>query len=61
MSEQLLEQVREAAEGQIVGGLLLHNIIFGSYVQDFEGQRVAELLTTALLGATGVRAPGDYV
>jgi hypothetical protein len=61
MSEQLLEQVRDAAEGQIVGGLLLHYGTIGSLVQDFEGQRVAELLTTVLLGATGVRAPCDYV
>ncbi|CAO2649407.1 Nn.00g067920.m01.CDS01 [Neocucurbitaria sp. VM-36] len=40
MSEQLLEQVRDAVEGQI----------------DFEGQRLAELLTTVLLGAAGIIA-----
>jgi len=40
MSEQLLEQVRDAAEGQI----------------DFEGQRLAEMLTTVLLGAAGIIA-----
>jgi len=40
MSEQMLEQVREAAEGQI----------------DFEGQRLAEMLTTVLLGAAGIIA-----
>lgn len=39
MSEQLLEQVRDAVEGQI----------------DFEGQRLAEMLTTVLLGAVGVK------
>ncbi|KAH7386723.1 microsomal signal peptidase 12 kDa subunit-domain-containing protein [Phaeosphaeria sp. MPI-PUGE-AT-0046c] len=40
MSEQLLEQVRDAVEGQI----------------DFEGQRLAEMLTTVLLGAAGIIA-----
>jgi signal peptidase complex subunit 1 len=38
MADQLLEQVRDAAEGQI----------------DFEGQRLAEFLATALLVAVGV-------
>jgi signal peptidase complex subunit 1 len=40
MSEQLLEQVRDAVEGQI----------------DFEGQRLAEMLTTVLVGAAGIIA-----
>ncbi|KAF1851088.1 microsomal signal peptidase 12 kDa subunit [Cucurbitaria berberidis CBS 394.84] len=40
MADQLLEQVRDAVEGQI----------------DFEGQRLAELLTTVLLGAAGIIA-----
>ncbi|KAL5119069.1 hypothetical protein ACEQ8H_002993 [Pleosporales sp. CAS-2024a] len=40
MSEQVLEQVRDAVEGQI----------------DFEGQRLAEMLTTVLLGAAGIVA-----
>ncbi|KAL6708181.1 hypothetical protein ACN47E_003365 [Coniothyrium glycines] len=40
MSEQLLEQVRDAVEGQI----------------DFEGQRLAEMLTTVLLGGIGIIA-----
>ncbi|KAF2823850.1 microsomal signal peptidase-like protein 12 kDa subunit [Ophiobolus disseminans] len=40
MSDQLLEQVRDAVEGQI----------------DFEGQRLAEMLTTVLLGAAGIIA-----
>ncbi|KAF1915558.1 microsomal signal peptidase 12 kDa subunit-domain-containing protein [Ampelomyces quisqualis] len=40
MSDQLLEQVRDAVEGQI----------------DFEGQRLAEMLTTVLLGAVGIIA-----
>ncbi|KAF1362216.1 microsomal signal peptidase-like protein 12 kDa subunit [Lizonia empirigonia] len=40
MSEQMLEQVRDAVEGQI----------------DFEGQRLAEMLTTVLLGAAGIIA-----
>jgi len=37
MADQLLEQVREFAEGQI----------------DFEGQKLAELLATALLATVG--------
>ncbi|TPX10796.1 uncharacterized protein E0L32_008185 [Thyridium curvatum] len=37
MAEQLLDQVREVAEGQI----------------DFEGQKLAELLATVLLSAVG--------
>lgn len=40
MSDALLEQVRDAVEGQI----------------DFEGQRLAEMLTTVLLGAAGIFA-----
>ncbi|CBY00953.1 hypothetical protein IAQ61_011857 [Plenodomus lingam] len=40
MSEALLEQLREAVEAQI----------------DFEGQRLAEMLTTVLLGAAGILA-----
>ncbi|KAF2263821.1 microsomal signal peptidase 12 kDa subunit [Lojkania enalia] len=40
MADQLLEQVRDAVEGQI----------------DFEGQRLAELVTTVLLGAAGIVA-----
>ncbi|TVY49899.1 Signal peptidase complex subunit [Lachnellula occidentalis] len=38
MADQLLDQVREAAEGQI----------------DFEGQKLAELLATFLLAVVGV-------
>jgi signal peptidase complex subunit 1 len=38
MADQILEQVREAVEGQI----------------DFEGQKLAELLGTALLATVGV-------
>ncbi|TVY29001.1 Signal peptidase complex subunit [Lachnellula hyalina] len=38
MADQLLDQVREAAEGQI----------------DFKGQELAELLATILLAAVGV-------
>jgi len=37
MAEQLLDQIRDAAEGQI----------------DFEGQKLAELLATVLLSAVG--------
>ncbi|KAI0127488.1 microsomal signal peptidase 12 kDa subunit-domain-containing protein [Xylariales sp. AK1849] len=38
MAEQLLDQVRDAVDGQI----------------DFEGQKLAELLATVLLAAAGV-------
>jgi signal peptidase complex subunit 1 len=41
MADQILEQVREAVEGQI----------------DFEGQKFAELLGTALLATVGVCIP----
>lgn len=40
MADQLLEMIRDAFEGQI----------------DFDGQRLAELITTALLGAAGTIA-----
>ncbi|KAF2800310.1 microsomal signal peptidase 12 kDa subunit [Melanomma pulvis-pyrius CBS 109.77] len=40
MADQLLDQVRDAVEGQI----------------DFEGQRLAEMITTVLLGAAGILA-----
>ena len=39
MADQILQQVREALEGQI----------------DFEGQRLAEFLATVLLSIVGVR------
>ncbi|KAI9884746.1 MAG: hypothetical protein M1823_003456 [Watsoniomyces obsoletus] len=42
MSDQLLESVRDAFEGQI----------------DFEGQRLADLLTTAILAIAGIVAFG---
>ncbi|KAF2747775.1 SPC12-domain-containing protein [Sporormia fimetaria CBS 119925] len=40
MSDQLLDQLRDALEGSI----------------DFEGQRLAEMLSTVLLGAVGIIA-----
>ncbi|KAF2205592.1 microsomal signal peptidase 12 kDa subunit [Delitschia confertaspora ATCC 74209] len=40
MADQLLDQVRDVLEGQI----------------DFDGQRLAELITTVLLGAAGFLA-----
>ncbi|KIM95017.1 hypothetical protein OIDMADRAFT_91390, partial [Oidiodendron maius Zn] len=42
MADQLLEKVRDVAEGQI----------------DFEGQKLAELLSTVLLAVVGVVAFG---
>ncbi|KAK6584553.1 hypothetical protein PZA11_002777 [Diplocarpon coronariae] len=41
MADQILEQLRDLAEGQI---------------QDFEGQRLAEWLSTALLATSGAIA-----
>jgi signal peptidase complex subunit 1 len=41
MADQLLEKARDVAEGQI----------------DFEGQKLAELLSTALLAIVGVCTP----
>ena len=54
MADQLLERVRDAAEGQIVCSSVFHSILFTNLVQDFEGQRLAEILATAFLAIVGV-------
>jgi hypothetical protein len=61
MADQLLEQVRDVVDGQIVRpsllpvdsspGLLLTLLAIS---QDFEGQKLAEILATALLSIVGV-------
>ncbi|KAK9772653.1 putative Microsomal signal peptidase 12kDa subunit [Seiridium cardinale] len=61
MAEQLLDQVRDVVDGQIVRCPCLYTII-GSHealptnwiLQDFEGQKLAELLATVLLASVGV-------
>lgn len=45
MADQLLEKARDVFEGQI----------------DFEGQRLAEFLTTVLLSIVGVWLPEDLL
>ncbi|KAI9704686.1 MAG: hypothetical protein M1820_005434 [Bogoriella megaspora] len=59
MAEQLLDQAQELFEGQIVFTPAIH--VFGKWgnlqgLQDFEGQRLVELLTTGILSAVGVIA-----
>ena len=59
MAEQLLEQVRDAVEGQIVRRAIVtvgQQKLANTCMQDFEGQRLAEMLTTVMLGAAGVRS-----
>lgn len=57
MSDQLLEQVRDAVEGQIVRccRAVYSRSSTKQSLQDFEGQRLAEMLTTVMLGGFGVR------
>ncbi|TVY87401.1 Signal peptidase complex subunit [Lachnellula willkommii] len=54
MADQLLEQVREAAEGQIVSCKPCACSKEANFRKDFEGQKLAELLATILLAAVGV-------
>ncbi len=56
MADQLLEQVREYAEGQIVSSAppVPNNSKTNMDSQDFEGQKLAELMATALLATAGV-------
>lgn len=59
MADQLLDQLRDAVEGQIVCSILSSKL--GSLpslthtLQDFEGQKLAEYLATGLLSIIGVR------
>lgn len=63
MAEELLDQVRDIAEGQIVCSRFpeetrQHNYKLLTHCkQDFEGQKLAELLSTALLSLAGVCHP----
>ncbi|KAM3071918.1 hypothetical protein ACMFMG_008383 [Clarireedia jacksonii] len=66
MADQILDQVRELAEGQIVRRIVHNSFIQAalkwecnansSSIQDFEGQRLAEFLSTALLSIVGAVA-----
>ena len=60
MADELLKKAQDLFEGQIVSSCIY---VFAAdriqsalnyYLQDFEGQRVAELITTMLLSFTGV-------
>jgi hypothetical protein len=61
MADQILEKVRDLAEGQIVcdpsepPGRPPILECCANIPQDFEGQRLAELLATVLLAVAGVR------
>lgn len=60
MAEELLDQVRIIAEGQIVRIQAYRHMlprpprINSLRLQDFEGQKLAETLSTALLSIVGV-------
>lgn len=58
MAEEMLDKVRDALDGQIVCSLPIASISMGprlrSMIQDFEGQKMAELLATVLLSVTSV-------
>jgi hypothetical protein len=56
MADQLLEKARDLYEGQIVCRTIQPYFPPTNYhLQDFEGQKLAEFLATALLAAAGVR------
>jgi hypothetical protein len=58
MADQLLDKARELAEGQIVRETAsISNVSNSNTWQDFEGQRLAEWLATALLATVGVGMP----
>ena len=56
MAEQLLEQVRDVVDGQIVRTPTPHNAgeTAANTLQDFEGQKLVELINTVALTAVGV-------
>lgn len=58
MADQILDQVRDLAEGQIVSATRRlyqnHNVLMSASPQDFEGQKLADLLATLVLSASGV-------
>jgi hypothetical protein len=61
MAEQLLEQVRDVVDGQIVG--ISMQTVDGTAAdlnarwQDFEGQKLAELIANVALSVSGVCLP----
>ena len=59
MAEELLEKARDILDGQIVGycSVLLSSPPALTESQDFEGQRLADYLTAALLSISGVSQP----
>jgi hypothetical protein len=65
MAEEALDYVRDLAEGQIVRStpsppsVCLGSMLTG--VQDFEGQRLNELIYTVLLSAVGVRVQASHI
>lgn len=56
MADQLLNSVRDAFDGQIVRSLQRKpmDAIYSRSLQDFEGQRLAEQITTNTLAMFGV-------
>lgn len=58
MADQILDQVRDLAEGQIVSAARRlypnHVALMSASPQDFEGQKLADLLATLVLSASGV-------
>lgn len=58
MAEQLLEQVRDVVDGQIVcaptPNRAGHDKTAANTWQDFEGQKLVELINTVALTAVGV-------
>lgn len=57
MADELLQQAQEVLEGQIVGLCPALRFFFETdlCVQDFEGQKQTELISTVLLAVSGVR------
>ncbi|CAI0649964.1 unnamed protein product [Colletotrichum noveboracense] len=60
MADQILDQVRDLAEGQIVSAARRlypnHVALMSASPQDFEGQKLADLLATLVLSASGALA-----
>src|SRR5262249_40559297 len=64
MAEQLLEQVRDIVDGQIVGvpprTVARTAADLKTQIQDFEGQKLAELIANVALSVSGVRLLVQY-
>ena len=58
MADQLLKQAQDLLEGQIVRFRcpITFRVMLTDQIQDFEGQKTAELLSTILLAVSGVSA-----